>query len=97
MLIVNKIFRVTVLLLIYFYHQFVPALKKTLRQLMTYSLIQEDKPQTHRIVSYGVFTRCDRRGDRSRDRSPRRSPLINTVLDIMGDGHSSVVCIPDYL
>jgi len=30
----NKIFRVTVLLLIYFYHQFVPALKKTLRQLM---------------------------------------------------------------
>ena len=34
MQIVNKIFRVTVLLLIYFYHQFVPGLKKTLRQLM---------------------------------------------------------------
>jgi len=35
-MIVNKIFRVTVLLLIiYFYHQFVPVLKKTLRQLMT--------------------------------------------------------------
>jgi len=34
MLILNKIFRVTVLLLIYFYHQFVPVLKKTLRQLM---------------------------------------------------------------
>jgi len=34
MLIVSKIFRVTVLLLIYFYHQFVPALKKT-RQLVT--------------------------------------------------------------
>jgi len=34
-LIVNKIFRVTVLLFIYFYRQFVPALKKTLRQLMT--------------------------------------------------------------
>jgi len=28
----NKIFHVTVHLLIYFYHQFVPALKKTLRQ-----------------------------------------------------------------
>jgi len=35
MLIVNKIFHVTVLLLIYFHHQFVPAMKKTLRQLMT--------------------------------------------------------------
>jgi len=35
MLIVNKIFRVIVLLLIYFYRQFVPALKKTLRLLMT--------------------------------------------------------------
>jgi len=34
MLIANKTFRVTVLLLIYFYHQFEPALKKTLRQLM---------------------------------------------------------------
>jgi len=33
--IAHKIFRVTVLLLIYFYHQFVPALKKTLGQLMT--------------------------------------------------------------
>jgi len=33
MLIVNTIFRVTVLLLIYFYHQFMLALKKTLRQL----------------------------------------------------------------
>ena len=36
MLIVNKIFfRVTVLLFIYFYRQFVPALKNTLRQLVT--------------------------------------------------------------
>jgi len=35
MLIANKIVRVTFLLLIYFYRQFVPALKKTLRQLMT--------------------------------------------------------------
>jgi len=34
MLIVNKIFHVTVLLLIYLYHQFVPALKKMLRELM---------------------------------------------------------------
>jgi len=34
MLTVNKIFRVTVLLLIYFYHQCVPVPKKTLRQLM---------------------------------------------------------------
>ena len=33
-LIVNTIFHVTVLLLIYFYHQLVPALKKTLRQLI---------------------------------------------------------------
>ena len=33
-LIVNKIFRITVLLLFYFYHQFMPALNKTLRQLM---------------------------------------------------------------
>jgi len=30
----NKIVRVTVLLLIYIYHQFVPAIKKTLRQLI---------------------------------------------------------------
>jgi len=34
-LIVNKIFRVTVLLFIYFCRQFVPALKNTLRQLVT--------------------------------------------------------------
>jgi len=34
MLTVNKIFGVALLLLIYFYHQFVPALKKTLKQLM---------------------------------------------------------------
>jgi len=33
-MIVDKIFGVTVLLLIYFYHQFVSTLKKTLRQLM---------------------------------------------------------------
>ena len=50
MLIADKIFRVTVLLLIYFHHQLVPALKKTLRQLMTESPSQEDKPQTHRTV-----------------------------------------------
>jgi len=30
----NKIFRGTALLLIYFYHQFVPALNQTSRQLM---------------------------------------------------------------
>jgi len=36
-LIANKSFRVTVLLLLYFYDQFMPALKKSLRQLMIYS------------------------------------------------------------
>ena len=52
MLIINDIFHVTVLLLIYFYHQLVPALKKTLRQLANdLVLSQEDKPQTHRTAS----------------------------------------------
>jgi len=40
MLIVNKIFRVTALLLIYFYYEFVPALKKTSRQLMISSRVK---------------------------------------------------------
>jgi len=48
---VNKIFHVTVLLLIYFYHQFVPALKNTLRQLMISSWVMKT---SHRPTELSV-------------------------------------------
>jgi len=42
-------------------------------------------------MTYGVFTRCDRRGDRSPDRSPRRSPRANTVY---GHLRADCACTP---
>jgi len=61
-LIVNKIFRVTVLLLVDFYDQFVPALKKTLRQLMIQSRVNRTshRPTGLSVRHYGrrVFIGC---------------------------------------
>ena len=55
------------------------------------------------MLTYALFTRCDRRGDRSRDCSRRRSPRVNVVLTVCCKcsapqlGRSSVIADSCYL
>ena len=69
---VNKIFHVTVLLLIYFYNQFVPALMKALKQLMDLVLSQEDELQTYRTVR-----------EISREMGIHRSSLCRIICNVV--------------